>query len=222
MLRNNAQVHTLTLRGLHASLLALLGAWWWEEVLGVAVPAALKAAEPQELAWATSLSRRLLVSDMELWAQDPYPITTAELGGLVPKAPLEPCLFVLLLALLAAMWNRQGLGNPDPRRPVVGPCGTLNTTCVCLNVVLHPMLKCKRKSRPMHCLQFTCFFTLLILCSVMAFALCRMQPRLVEHYKKTSHLPPVQEGHTMSSLSANDFKRLEETISGSFKESLHA
>ena len=58
---------------------------------------------------------------MELWARDPCPVTTAELGGLVPEAPLEPPLFVLLLALLAAMWNRQGLGNPDPCRPIVGP-----------------------------------------------------------------------------------------------------
>ena len=120
LLRANADIQTLTLRGLHASLIALAGAWWWEAVLGAAVPPVVKAAQSKALAWGASLTRRLVVSDSDLWCDAPYAVSTAELHGLVPEGTMQPRLFVLMLAILGSLWNRQTVGNPCPKRAIVG------------------------------------------------------------------------------------------------------
>ena len=111
LLRNNAPVHTLTLRGLHASLSALSGAWWREEVLGAAVTAAVKAAKPQALAWATSLSRRMPVSDMELWARDPYRLNS---GVWFQRLPWNPAFLSCSSPSLLQCGIARALGIPIP------------------------------------------------------------------------------------------------------------
>ena len=119
LLRANADIETLTLRGLHGSLIALAGAWWWETVLGAAIPPVVKAAQSKALAWGASLTHRLVVSDSDLWFDAPYVVSTTELHGLVPEGTMQPRLFVLMLALLGSLWNRQAVGNPCPKRAIV-------------------------------------------------------------------------------------------------------
>ena len=88
--------------------------------MGIPVPAKVLELEPLALAWATSLLRRMAVSDVETITNNPYPITTADLLATVQKKQgPSPSVVALAVATLGLAWNHVGKGQCDPARPIV-------------------------------------------------------------------------------------------------------
>ena len=115
-----------TPQGLLLQVAAVAGVEWWNALFpSTPLPKEVIDTVPLALFWASTLVRRIVISDTEEWTTAPYCRTTADLHTMAHSpSSTPPAVVALIIAILGAAWNQQGVGTNnelrDKTRPVVG------------------------------------------------------------------------------------------------------
>ena len=124
--RAGVPVERCTPQGMLLQVAAVAGVEWWNALFpSTPLPNEVIDAVPLALFWASTLVRRIVITDTEEWTTAAYRCKTADLHTMAhsPSSP-PPAVVALIIAILGAAWNKQRVGTNnelrDKTHPMVG------------------------------------------------------------------------------------------------------